>query len=101
MNKCYCCDAFFNKTEEHNLHYDKNITITVCKQCHTDIHRTDKWPELKPMDKSNYGDNIITLKGDRKKWMKFAIQLKREKKTVWSVLEPKITKYINNQKIKK
>ena len=41
---------------------------------------------------------IITIKGDRDKWMEFAIAVKRNKITIWDALEILINKYIQEKK---
>ena len=44
------------------------------------------------------GKEIITIKGDREKWMEFAIAAKRNKVSIWEALEPKIDDYIKDKK---
>jgi len=41
---------------------------------------------------------IITIKGNREKWMEFAIVAKRNKISIWDALEPLLEKYIKGNK---
>lgn len=40
-----------------------------------------------------YGD-VITLRGNRDLWIDFVAQVKKQKKSVWEVLESFIKKYL-------
>ena len=37
----------------HHLSYNGNETIIVCRSCHAKIHHSNKYPDLKPVDKSS------------------------------------------------
>lgn len=97
MLECYCCKKQFEKVENHHLNYTKNITIKVCKRCHEDIHHTNKWLDLKPVDQSPYDKNRILIKGDREIWLEFAIAVKRNKITIWDALKGFIIDYTNKK----
>ena len=45
-----------------------------------------------------YMKDIITLRGERDLWIDFTNQLRKEKKQVWDVLKPFISKYIKHKK---
>jgi hypothetical protein len=40
---------------------------------------------------------IITLRGDRALWLRFAIKLKTEQREVWEVLSVMIKQYLNKR----
>jgi len=44
------------------------------------------------------GKEIITIKGNREKWMEFAIAAKRNKISIWDALEPMLNNYIKENK---
>lgn len=46
--KCELCDSESDWLDEHHVSYEPEETITVCRDCHADIHNTNKYPDLKP-----------------------------------------------------
>lgn len=40
-----------------------------------------------------YGD-VITLRGDRNLWIDFIAKVKKQRKTVWEILEPFIKSFL-------
>lgn len=50
--KCSVCGSVVEKDAMHTHHtqYIPEKTMRVCPSCHTRIHKTDKYPDLKPDD---------------------------------------------------
>lgn len=50
MDKCQVCGEQINKEMlvEHHTSYNPEKTIKICRFCHSKIHNTDKYPNLKP-----------------------------------------------------
>ncbi len=52
MNKCILCPNTKNLVK-HHTNYEKDKTVVVCRNCHSKIHRTNLYQELKPIDRPN------------------------------------------------
>lgn len=49
---CPCCSKskYPGEFVEHHTSYTTGKTIRICRNCHTIVHKTDKYPDLKPVD---------------------------------------------------
>ena len=99
MENCSLC-GYEENIEEHHLSYDEDRTMMVCKKCHEDIHHTNKYPELKPIDypnkyKSKYKQVAVNI--DKEKWNKFVIQSREQRVSSSS----RIDKFIDKELDKK
>ena len=50
---CEICGTEIN-LEEHHIDYIEDKKILLCKKHHEEVHHTNKWTSLKPINKSNY-----------------------------------------------
>ena len=59
MKQCSLCKKYFEKVDNHHLDYEKDITIPLCRSCHLKVHKSDKYPHLKPIIESNHTTILI------------------------------------------
>jgi hypothetical protein len=48
MTECELCGQCSDWIDGHHVSYADDETILVCRSCHSDIHNTEKYPELTP-----------------------------------------------------
>jgi hypothetical protein len=49
-NTCEVCGEEAEWIDAHHVDYVEDITVDACRECHWEIHHTDKHPDLTPPD---------------------------------------------------
>jgi hypothetical protein len=60
---CEICGATDRRIESHHISYQSEERIDVCRQCHEDIHHTDRYDSLQPehSEQSDYYNSSIEV----------------------------------------
>ncbi len=93
---CKICGTNIN-LEKHHLDYIKNITVILCRKHHGQAHGTNLFPDLKAINKNNYGVNSINIDDDLYKRLVafYDTQDKLEYPTLKNFVSKKIKELIN------
>jgi hypothetical protein len=48
LSQCEICDSYTEDVEDNHISYTPERTVTLCYDCHAEVHNTDKHPKLTP-----------------------------------------------------